>query len=695
MKRILGKIVAVILAVMVMTGLFASCELVVVNVDRDMVQKVAEVKVEGYTEAEAIYKREVMAGYLNYGYYYLQQGTYTPAQVFDMIIDNLTNNRVIVQYAKMKLSNTVEGATSFEAVKDNINLPETTNEYMTGKEEYIKGLLGYVNKLQVAEAVYNTRTSLKSLVDSLDTEAQEETEEVEDETVTPLTTPTAEAVEGEAIDEEYLAANADITVKTVEELDETATANYNEWLLGKYTSYTIAFNTSSQKTAVKEFVDAFVNNGIIFENEFSALAEKNDGSQYVLENYSYYLDVLSGNIESFIIENYENSLEEQAKGKIADAALYEEYKALYETQKATYSKDLAAYETALEGMTKDSFVLYHPVVNNGNYGHVINLLIGFGDASKKALEAWDKANTDATAAGDAAREAFRNKLLASLTAKDQRATWIQNGYYEKDDNNYTWGKDYVKTQKDLTKYAQLTEFNGTFVDNTDYAKKTANFTYWKNGENWVWEDKEEDDFKANFTNIVANEIPFNTFYNNFIADIGATDVANAEYAMEKNVVINDETLQVIYDYLFAYGTDPGSHNTYLGYLYSPKTSAGTYVKEFADAAKYLVTTEVGRYVVVATDFGYHIMICTAIYGKEASTLQYADAAAFTSALSADGDNTAKSFKKAKEDANFEQLVSDIVTYSISKYVDENNENDYAVTVHEKTLKNLMAEVEAA
>ena len=89
------------------------------------------------------------------------------------------------------------------------------------------------------------------------------------------------------------------------------------------------------------------------------------------------------------------------------------------------------------------------------------------------------------------------------------------------------------------------------------------------------------------------------------------------------------------------------------------------------------------------------MICTAIYGKEASTLQYADAAAFTSALSADGDNTAKSFKKAKEDANFEQLVSDIVTYSISKYVDENNENDYAVTVHEKTLKNLMAEVEAA
>ena len=45
MKRFLGKFIALILSVMVITGLFASCEIVAVNVDKDMEQKVAAVAV--------------------------------------------------------------------------------------------------------------------------------------------------------------------------------------------------------------------------------------------------------------------------------------------------------------------------------------------------------------------------------------------------------------------------------------------------------------------------------------------------------------------------------------------------------------------------------------------------------------------------------------------------------------------------
>lgn len=697
MKRILGKIVSLILAVMVMTGLFASCELVAVNVDKDMTQKVAEVKVEGYATSEAIYKREVMAGYLNYGYYYVSQGTYTPTQAFEVIVDNLTGNRVIVQYSKMELDkDETKKSVEYDTVKDYLNLPTTDNAYMNEKIAYIKGLLAYVDEVQVAEAVYNTRNNLKALVDSLDEEVTEETEEVEDETITALTTPTVEAVDGEAIDEEYLEAN-EATLgekKTVEELSEDELNAYNTWLIEKYTSFSMAITTSSQKTALSDFVKAFVSNGILFENEFANLEKSNNGAQYVLSNYSYYLDNLASNIESFIIANYENSLKEEAEGKITDEALYAEYCDLYQTQKATYSKDLTAYETALDALTKDSLILYHPVINGDKYGQVANLLVGFGNAATNALKAWDAANTDATVAGEAKRIAYRDSLLASLTAKDQRATWLQNGYYEVEDKtadvkSYAFGDDYVKT-------ASLKTFNGTFVDNTDYTKTTTVDTYFLNEGEWAWGEKEVDDYKANFANIVAAEVPFESFYAQFLADLGAgapTAVTGEVYDYKNQVTVNEANLQTIADYMFAYGTDPGSHNKYLGYLYSPKTSATTYVKEFAEGAKYAVGQGVGTCVVVATDYGYHVMICTAVYGESESTLEYADVAAFTAALAEDTDNTAKKFKEAKENANFEQLISDIVTYSISKYVDEEGDN-YAVKVYEKALKNLIYDEQA-
>ena len=62
--------------------------------------------------------------------------------------------------------------------------------------------------------------------------------------------------------------------------------------------------------------------------------------------------------------------------------------------------------------------------------------------------------------------------------------------------------------------------------------------------------------------------------------------------------------------LFAFSTDPGSLNTYKGYVISPEPdAAGTesWVKEFADAGRELLTMGDASYIVVATDYGYHFM----------------------------------------------------------------------------------------
>ena len=59
---------------------------------------------------------------------------------------------------------------------------------------------------------------------------------------------------------------------------------------------------------------------------------------------------------------------------------------------------------------------------------------------------------------------------------------------------------------------------------------------------------------------------------------------------------------------FAYNTDTAGLNTYLGY--SVITGNTDYVDEFEYAAQYVCRLGAGNYVVVATDYGWHIIYCT-------------------------------------------------------------------------------------
>ena len=72
MKKLLLKIVTVITAAAVTMGVFSGCGLFTVNTDRDMRQLVATVQIDSSVNPENIYKRELVAGYISYGYYYLQ-----------------------------------------------------------------------------------------------------------------------------------------------------------------------------------------------------------------------------------------------------------------------------------------------------------------------------------------------------------------------------------------------------------------------------------------------------------------------------------------------------------------------------------------------------------------------------------------------------------------------------------------------
>ena len=64
---------------------------------------------------------------------------------------------------------------------------------------------------------------------------------------------------------------------------------------------------------------------------------------------------------------------------------------------------------------------------------------------------------------------------------------------------------------------------------------------------------------------------------------------------------------------FAYSTDTGLFNTYMGYTVSPyKTD---YMTEFEYAAQYAIKKGAGTYVVCPTDYGWHVIYASFVYDK--------------------------------------------------------------------------------
>lgn len=78
--------------------------------------------------------------YLNYGYSYVQQGTYTQKQAFEMLMEQLVNNAIMVQQAMLDFSDA-----------------EKYPEYAAGVKEYgVFDPQAYLDETEKEEALYNT-----------------------------------------------------------------------------------------------------------------------------------------------------------------------------------------------------------------------------------------------------------------------------------------------------------------------------------------------------------------------------------------------------------------------------------------------------------------------------------------------------------------------------------------------------------
>ena len=127
MKKKLITIISCLLAAVFGLGMFSGCELITTDNRADMEQVVAEVNIGNDTDSlnamfgtifgssyelspevtdslsdivttENVYKRDLVAYFINYGYSYVSSGSYTYAEVFEMLMDDLVGRKILAQY---------------------------------------------------------------------------------------------------------------------------------------------------------------------------------------------------------------------------------------------------------------------------------------------------------------------------------------------------------------------------------------------------------------------------------------------------------------------------------------------------------------------------------------------------------------------------------------------------------------------
>ena len=542
--------VAAIIMTLVMSVSALGCNLVVVNNEKDMAQVVAVIKIEeDVPEKEnTIYKKDILMSYLNYGYYYEQNGQ-SREDVIEFIVNNLISNRVYVQVAMLSFN---ENKGDFAGhVADSSKDKWDVERYLTNDE--------------LVEAAYLTKSSLDDMIHSYEDEHNHEGGASDTITETIRTIPTG-------------ATNA---------ADKEEDPTLNEMKNFKIDTD----STASRKKAYNKVIEVLDENALLGEYKTS------------LEETDYYKQLLKSNQEQKLIEKYEKCVTAPVHAKYKMTDVVKLFNDEYAKQTEWSDKE---YSEKLSSASATSPILF---ASTGTYGYVYNLLLGISDEQKAELEEYDEKNPNAS---QTERAKEREKILAKTTVKDLRSTWILSGY-DFDGTKFTGDYTFTSAENSLKFFGETKLLN---PDN-DHEE----------------EGHDHDEYVPEYGVLSTEEIKvadFVTMMEEYVYGSAQSKLAYSDpsvYKAVKTNEANDEYEERINELLFAFSTDGGSLNTYKGYTISPVPDGSNqeqYMQEFADYGRKVLDGEVGTkgYVMVATDYGYHIMFYSRAYkaGAVYSTL---------------------------------------------------------------------------
>ena len=658
------KIICVALAAALTMGVaFSGC--VSTNNEEDMKQTIATVNItrsqkldkglSDYTSAvkdEVIIKRDLVNAFVNVGSSYVNNGMSYEA-TFNMLLDELANNAIIVQYATLYLlkSKVEEQGSTITLAGYNAKTTEA---------EKLIYVLGGEDSDSVMKAQYNLYVSINGALDSY----EDTDEDDEDEYVG---TDTRSAPTGiDATVEDYLP----LTDKG--KLDYGIYTGYEGYLLSDAGQYEPKdkSNRNTRRKAYARFLKNIKSNYLLSDED----ENKTDIMQlsYVQSQYVSQLE------QSVINEFYDVYTEEQEKKimMVDEFGEYtfvkQKYDGLIEEEELTNS-DSSKFESAIGNVSDTSFVLWSPDTRNdtqegegdtagtfGTFGYVYNILLPFSVTQSRRLTKLQSARTnEIITENDYFVE--RNNLMRDIVTTDQRAAWF-NG--EKDysfdaakfneenpDNAITYftgantDRKYLFFENNLTKkteYESLDRYWGEYTYNGKVIpNKDGSYTL-------VPQELTIDDMLAEFSAYInyvlgttdsvevhagdtlsggTGKADYDNYYKStdfYFADadredeidysklVYATGMVDLKDKSKENMFLASsdryKAMAAVNELQYAYTTDTGVLSQYIGYTVSAYST--NYIKEFEYAAQQAIRMGVGAFKVCAGDYGWHLIYVT-------------------------------------------------------------------------------------
>jgi len=612
--KIRKKAAIIALAAVFACGTLAGCDLVTTDASKDMKQVIAEVdisKTEYFQEGgefaayandiqpATILKRDLVANFLSVGASYVQQGS-SYKDVFESLQKGLVNRKMILQYAIVEFfeSDDPEYKYSAEGYRTAIS-----GEFKSESEKKLAGYGYFLTDEEKARAEYSLKVTFNNTLDS-----QEKSILKTDESKTTTSTSTT--------------GNSD--TRAVPKGVDTVDDDYYDESYKVYTGKNHAADCGSYETvegstpatrvkAYNTFLSSLLSNDLLSKGE-----DVTD-----IEQLEYYTYERVEAYEDAIISKLSRYYEKQAEKSMTEEYVTGVYTSTLETQKSMY-RDKSSYESAIGSLSDTQFVLTAPETSEQTkYGFVINILLPFSKTQSNMLTEYSKTHTETE------NYIYRASLLKALQATDQRETWFtgdtdysfkdSSGAYRFFENSVTAGKD--------GKYEPLKNYVGNFAyqGKVEYDEKEKTYTLtpdkididgflgkmegYLKSEGLTASGEYQNGGKESYYSQVTFDGSNGIDYSYFLYYQGKVEIDDA--ASDNVFVANtdmNKAMSVVNELSFAYNTDTGGLNSYLGYAVNAYDTS--YVSEFEYAAKKAVLGGVGTYTVCPSTYGWHIMYCT-------------------------------------------------------------------------------------
>ena len=610
------------------------------------ITKSENLEAEGLSEyasaisSENITKRDLIAAYYNTAS--SLSSSYSTSEIFELLVNTLTNTSVVVQYAtlsliKDKVAEDASFLSEYQALSSDVEKYELLLEGETSTND--DG--GESDRVMLAQ--YALYSSINSSLDS----QEESIINGDDQTSEATETRTTPGGAGEEV-ENFLPLNDDGTLNY--NIYTGYTGDGYSYLLedsGAYADDALEGSTrSTRRLAYAQFITSLRDNYLLSEEE----------------------DVRDIMSVSYIQEEYLSQLQQQAINEY-----YERYQAeqealiesvdengVYTFLQNHYLSDLtdqtvsnstaSAFETSMSSLSDTSFILYAPATegtDGGTYGYVYNILLPFSASQSVNIDSSDTS----------AQYYFERKdILTGITAIDQRSAWFNGAtdysfdasqsdidYYGKND-----GRDYLFFEDNLTKpdryasldkYAGLYPYNGRVSENTDgtynlvpnkvdidgFLTELENYVEYIMGGDTVSIQKEDSynvssytDYYTEETADLEDESQRKIDYSRFVYATGKVDVGLDDTDLSSflsTMFVEDsaayKAMSAVNELQFAYTTDTGILSNYIGYSISAYET--NYIPEFEYAAQTAINEGAGTIYVCAGDYGWHVIYVTATF----------------------------------------------------------------------------------